>query len=199
MEWAVVSDREWRTQQETPEPEVEQPWIFDDGGRGMNRTTGDCTVRAAAIALELPYDEVREDLHRIQDYILVERARSRGLRTPSNRQTDPRFGGNWSAISQFLFNHGWTYEKAYPTGNRKTARSVARDMPKEDRLIIAQRNHVVAMLHGKIHDEHDSRRKQAYGYWRLTKDGEEPVMGPSQGYGPKNYRNGDALHWRWSG
>lgn len=36
-------------------------WVYDDGGRkaaGRTGTAGDCVVRAVAIALERPYQEV---------------------------------------------------------------------------------------------------------------------------------------------
>ena len=71
-------------------------WRYDDGGRsaaGFRGRTGDCVVRAIAIACHLSYKDVYRALQRNQKVLLAE---------DRSRNSSPRYGVSHKVYGPFL-------------------------------------------------------------------------------------------------
>ena len=122
----------------------------NDGGRSKyfkGKNAGDCVVRAIAIALNLDYKEVYDELAMMNKELY-------GIKTARN-------GNSKKAYEKFLKKRGWHWCKAPKLVGRK-ARYF--DLP-HGRYIARQANHLVAVIDGSIHDTWDSTHKMVYGYY----------------------------------
>lgn len=127
-------------------------YIHSDGGRSnyfKGEKAGDCVTRAIAIALELDYKEVYDELAK-------EMKERTGKKSARNGVYKPVY-------EKFLNDRGWYWHKAPKFDGRKAK---PHDMP-EGRVIGRQANHLVAIIDGVVHDTWDSRLKMVYGYWAL--------------------------------
>ena len=133
---------------------------LDDGGRaaaGYSGTAGDCVVRAIAIAAQLPYQKVYDDLF--------------ALNRATNKKKDrcsPRDGNtSMKTIKQYLEGMGWRWKPTMQIGSGCTVHLRADELPK-GRLIVRASRHLVAVVDGVIHDTYDSSRggtRCVYGYF----------------------------------
>lgn len=139
------------------------PWptfVHNDGGRaaaGYTGSTGDCVVRAIAIATELPYQTVYDA---INETAARERPR-RGKRSSS------RTGVRKPTYRRYLAALGWTWHPTMGIGTGCTVHLRAEELP-TGRLICAVSKHLCAVIHGVIHDTHDPSRngtRCVYGYF----------------------------------
>jgi len=87
-------------------------WEYDDGGRkraGFKGTTGDCVVRAIAIAAELPYQQVYDELFAASR----EFAETRNCRTArflrGKGRCSPRTGVPMKVIKLYLAKRGFKW------------------------------------------------------------------------------------------
>jgi hypothetical protein len=142
-------------------------WVFDDGGRaaaGYRGDTNDCVTRAIAIATGLPYQQV---------YDLVN-AHGQGERQRVRRRTG-RLRGKSSARTgvykpttrRILAALGWTWHPTMAIGQGCTVHLRADELP-AGRLVVKVSAHLVAVIDGIIHDNHDCSRdgtRCVYGYW----------------------------------
>ncbi len=133
-------------------------FCFNDGGRkeaGFKGTTGDCGVRAIAIALVLPYREVYDALAEIHAVC--------GKRTARE--------GLWrEEMSAFLAPRGWLWTPTMQVGSGCTVRMHSDSLPKPvgGRMILRLSKHYCAVVHGAIMDLSDCSRngtRCVYGYW----------------------------------
>ena len=134
-------------------------FVFDDGGRvaaGFKGKTGDCGVRAMAIALELPYADVYRELAQANK--------------DSGRKKSVRRGMMKEVYSKVLSKHGWEWCSAPKFDGRKARYS---DLP-NGRCIVSMAKHFAAVIDGELHDSWDSRSKMVYGYWIKTHEGIDP-------------------------
>ena len=130
-------------------------WTYDDGGSSLERK--DCAVRAIAIAREVPYGAVCDEL---APYIARERPRTR-------KRSHVHRGVRRVTIRRYLAAVGWQW---IPTMGIRTGCRVhlrGEELP-PGRLIVAVSKHMTAVIDGVIHDRHDPSRngtRCVYGYW----------------------------------
>jgi hypothetical protein len=137
-------------------------YIHDDGGRtdaGYEGITGDCVCRAISIAAEIPYQRVYDLLNAAACSEQITKRR----RTRSNART----GVHKGTIRRVLSSLGWEWHPTMFVGQGCKVHLRSAELPK-GRLIVAVSKHLVAVLDGVIHDNHDPSRngmRCVYGYW----------------------------------
>lgn len=137
-------------------------WVKDDGGRaaaGYRGTTGDCVVRAIAIACERGYQEVYDAIN-----VLAKRERPRGR----TRRSDARTGVHKQTSRRYLESLGWTWTPTMTIGSGCRVHLKADELP-SGRLVVVTSRHLVAVVDGVVRDIGDPTREGTrcvYGYWR---------------------------------
>ena len=131
-----------------------------DGGRaaaGYQGETGDCVVRAIAVALEKPYQEVYDALAALMSQERLKRKRG-----------SPRNGVPRSTYERYLKSNGWEFVPTMAIGSGCKVHLKAEELPK-GRIICRVSKHLVAVIDGVMHDSHDPSRggtRCVYGYYR---------------------------------
>jgi len=151
-------------------------WIFNDGGRwdaGFRpRKTGDCATRAIAIATELPYRQVWEELEaRQREYVMTSRARwARTAREIGGRKLEleisPDHGTHKVILNGFLRDQGWLWTPTMGIGTGARVHLRADELPLTGRLVVSLSRHWAAVVDGTVHDTYiDDRdgRRTVYG------------------------------------
>ncbi len=142
---------------------------INDGGRaaaGYTGKTGDCVVRAIAIAAQLPYQQVYDELEtRTRQF--AEGRRSKVARAIQKRGASPRNGGWDDVYKPYLVSLGfrWVATMGIGTGCRVHLRD--NELP-AGRIIASVSKHLVAVIDGVVHDTHDPTRagtRCVYGYF----------------------------------
>jgi hypothetical protein len=139
-------------------------FIFDDGGRaaaGYKGETGDCVVRAIAIATKTPYQEVYDALN-----TMARETKPRKRERPSSSRT----GVSKRIFEKYLSDLGWRWTATMNIGSGCKVHLRADELPTGP-LIARVSKHLVAVIDGVIHDTHDCSRsgtRCVYGYWRKT-------------------------------
>lgn len=126
--------------------------IIDDGGRaaaGYKGLTGDCAVRAIAIASGKPYQEVYDA---INEAAKMERNGKR-KRGKSNART----GVYRATVDRYLKTIGATWTPTMTIGSGCKVHLRKSELP-SGRLVACVSRHYVAVIHGVIHDTHDPQR-----------------------------------------
>jgi hypothetical protein len=138
-------------------------WEFDDGGRaaaGYRGDTGDCVVRAIAIATDTPYQSVYDDLNGL----VTKHERKRAGRSKSSSRTGIR-----RAISdRYLTACGWTWVPTMHIGSGCTVHLREGELPATGAIIVHVSRHMVAVVDGVLRDTSDTSRggnRCVYGYW----------------------------------
>jgi hypothetical protein len=114
----------------------------NDGGRlkagWKGKNAGDCVARAIAIALKIPYREVRAELDALNKEM------TGGFETTTNH-------GTTAAIyHRYLSDHGWV-----PI---LTKGAYLKDIPTRGIHIAVMTGHIAAVVDGTLHDAWDSRK-----------------------------------------
>jgi len=147
-------------------------WGADDGGReaaGFAAHTGDCVVRAIAIACGMPYAEVYRALHEatLVDRVVMAKLELRyGARARAH--ASPRFGVHRRVYDRYLAEHGWAWTPTMKIGQGCTVHLRSDELP-DGRLIVRVSRHICAVIDGVVHDTHDPSRggtRCVYGYWQ---------------------------------
>lgn len=140
------------------------PYVYDDGGRaeaGFRGVTGDCGVRAVAIACGLPYRQVYDDLDAFA------RATERRRRTPSRSRT-----GIWNATMRRYMARQYPEVVWVPTsfiGQGCRVHLAAAELP-SGRLVLSLAHHYAAVIDGVLRDAFDCSREGnrcVYGFWMV--------------------------------
>lgn len=135
---------------------------FNDGGRkaaGYKGTTGDCGIRALAICLQLPYEQVAQTC---KTFFQKEK------QTKRRRTKSSMTNGIHKATFQKIAKHyglKWTPTMSIGTGCQVHLKS--NELP-SGRIICSVSKHFTAVVDGVIHDTHDCSRdgtRCVYGYW----------------------------------
>ena len=127
-------------------------FAYSDGGRaasGRKGSTGDCAVRAMAIALGRDYDECYNELAQANKDAGKAKSMRRGIMK--------------SDFEKVLARYGWVWRAAPKFDGRKARCS---DLP-SGIVIARQSRHMVAVIDGLPHDTFDSSNKMVYGYWEF--------------------------------
>lgn len=146
-------------------------WVQDDGGRaaaGYKGYTGDCGVRAIAIATGMPYQEV-------YDLVLKYADRERGRkskRTGKIRKSHPRTGIFISTMKKIMADLGWEWVATMAIGTGCQVHLDANELP-PGRVVVRVSHHYTTMIDGVIHDTYNPNDRDfaetarcVYGYWR---------------------------------
>ena len=138
-------------------------WVKDDGGRaaaGFRGDTGDCVVRAIAIAARLDYRSVYDAFHdqmRANPHLVA-----RGKTSPRDGVPNP--------LIKWMLNHelGWAWTATMGIGTGCTVHLAQGEVPMTGRLIARVSKHLVAIIDGVQLDTFDQAREGTrcvYGYW----------------------------------
>ena len=142
-----------------PKPTV----VYTDGGRaaaGFKGETGDCGVRAIAIATEMDYRLAYEI---VNVHAKDERQTSRMRRGRSSART----GIHAKTMRVIMAALGWDWVATMGIGTGCRVHLRADELP-AGRIIARVSKHYVAVVDGVVHDNHDSTREGTrcvYGYW----------------------------------
>lgn len=140
-------------------------WIWDDGGRadaGYRGQAGDCVTRSIAIAAQLDYQAVYDDLNE----------RTKALRRKGKR-SGARTGVPRKIIRSYFAEIGWMWTPTMFIGSGCTVHLRADELP-GGRLVANCSGHLVAVVDGIIRDTHDPTRggtRCVYGYWQPGGEG----------------------------
>lgn len=137
--------------------DVTMRWVIDDGGRaaaGFSGSAGDCVVRAIAIAAEIPYRQVYDDLHELARSI---KGRSRAAMASRAKPT-PRTGVFRKVYHDYLLDLGFVWDARMEIGSGCTTHMRADELPEVGRIICRLSRHLVAVVDGVIHDTSDPSR-----------------------------------------
>lgn len=139
----------------------------DDGGRsaaGFRGETGDCVVRAIAIAGALDY---REAYRLVND--AAKRERPRKGRTRSSSRT----GVRTPTVRRILADLGWSWTPTMEIGSGCRVHLRADELP-TGRLVVNLSKHLAAVIDGTVHDiDPDVARggtRCVYGYWTAPEE-----------------------------
>ena len=149
------------------------PWVYHDGGRGTApghggaTDTGDCVVRAVAVALDAPYEAVYAALTALQkEWCHTSRSKHARAMRESGRW-HARHGVHREVIHRHLSSLGWVWTPTMGIGSGTTVHLAEGELP-GGRLVANLSKHVCAVVDGVVHDTHDPCRdgtRCVYGYW----------------------------------
>ena len=137
-------------------------FTYDDGGRaaaGYRGTTGDCVVRAIAIATGRPYQEVYDAVNVL--------AKGERITRRQRTRSSARNGVRKQTTRSYLASLGWVWHPTMGVGTGTTVHLRAEELP-AGRVIVKLSKHVTAVLDGVVHDTYDPSRggtRCVYGYW----------------------------------
>ena len=146
-------------------------FVYNDGGRtaaGFKGSTGDCVVRAIAIATERPYREIYNLINGVarespKQRITIVRGKPR-----IRLRSDARLGVFKNDIRKTLARLGWIWTPTMRIGSGCKVHLCAEELPM-GRLIVSVSKHLTAVIDGVIHDTHDPARdgtRCVYGYYQ---------------------------------
>lgn len=139
------------------------PYVYDDGGRaaaGFKGNTGDCGVRAIAIATGQPYLTV---------YNLVnELCKNEVLPKGAKRGSNARTGLHKGIMHQYMESLGWHWIPTMKFGQGCKVHVRSGELPTKGSLVLNLSRHFAAVVDGVLRDTYDSSRggtRCVYGYW----------------------------------
>lgn len=149
-------------------------FIENDGGRkaaGYTGSTGDCVVRAIAIASGEPYQDVYDAINELA------RAERKGKR--KRGKSSARNGVFTPTAKKLLETMGAVWVPTMQIGSGCKVHLREDELPK-GRLVVNVSRHFTAVIDGVIHDTHNPDRdgsRCVYGYWIFPnrKDGGDNV------------------------
>ena len=165
-------------------------FVFNDGGRkaaGFNGSSGDCAVRAIAIAEGRDYRQVYNELYELNKELthwLIARARRKMKRAPSKMSRKdlayfnlgkkytgalmPQSGIFKRVINNYLKEQGWQWTPTMFIGKGCQVHLLAAELPRGV-LLVSVSKHIVCVIDGVIHDTGDPSRggtRCVYGFWQ---------------------------------
>jgi len=142
---------------------------FNDGGRqaaGFKGGAGDCVVRAIAIAAQLPYLQVYEDLH-AANAAYADLRNDKLARRLNAKGASPRNGNHRNVFHDYIVGHGFDWVPTMQIGAGCQVHLLANELP-SGRLIVKVSKHLTAVIDGVICDTHNPSRggnRCVYGYY----------------------------------
>ena len=144
---------------------------LNDGGRelaGFKGGAGDCVVRAIAIAAQLPYLQVYEDL-RAANATYADQRNDKLARLLNAKGASPRNGNHRNVFHDYIVGHGFDWIPTMKLGAGCQVHLLASELP-SGRLIVKVSKHLTAVIDGVIQDTHNPSRggsRCVYGYYIL--------------------------------
>lgn len=148
------------------------PFQRNDGGRaaaGFKGGAGDCVVRSIAIATNLPYQQVYEDLRAANAHYAQVRD-NKLSRHLGQRGTSPRNGNHRDVFHDYILSHGFQWVPTMKVGAGCQVHLRPAELP-SGTLIVKVSKHLTAVIDGVIQDTHDPSRggrRCVYGYYLKT-------------------------------
>lgn len=142
---------------------------YNDGGRataGYKGDAGDCVVRAIAIATGMPYQEVYDDLKRMNAVHIIE-SNGRVAQAIEKRGTTPRNGNFREVYELYLGTKGFVWHPTMKVGSGCKVHLKADELPSGN-IIARVSKHVCAVIDGVIQDTSNPSRggtRCVYGYY----------------------------------
>lgn len=142
---------------------------LNDGGReaaGFKGGAGDCVVRAIAIAAQLPYLQVYEDL-RVANQSYADQRNDRLARRLSAKGASPRNGNHRNVFHGYILSHGFDWVPTMKIGGGCKVHLLANELP-TGRLIVKVSKHLTTVIDNVIEDTHNPSRggkRCVYGYY----------------------------------
>jgi hypothetical protein len=133
----------------------------NDGGRkaaGYIGYAGDCVCRSIAIALELPYQTVYDDLNKVI---------GSHRKTRIQRESSSRGGVHKKFYQKYLESKGWKWVATMGIGTGCKVHLKANELP-VGRIIARVSKHLCAVVDGVVQDTHNPSRngtRCVYGYF----------------------------------
>ena len=149
------------------------PLQVNDGGRaaaGFVGGAGDCVVRSIAIATQLPYIKVYEDLRDANARYAQERD-NKLSRMLKQRGSSPRNGNHRNVFHEYILQQGFNWVPTMKVGAGCQVHLRPDELPKGT-LIVKVSKHLTTVIDGVLHDTHDPSRNGSrcvYGYY-IKKD-----------------------------
>ena len=155
------------------------PFVRTDGGRaaaGFKGSTGDCVVRAIAIAAQRPYQEVYDALsHGMRTQRLT-----KGRKRKTSAANGVTVRRKW--FKDYMAQLGFVWVPTMRIGSGCRVHLVAGELPM-GRLIVSVSRHYTAVIDGVVYDNHNPQRRTrwidrttgrvlsesercVYGYWK---------------------------------
>lgn len=137
-------------------------FLYDDGGRsesGFKGKTGDCFVRALAIAAKISYRTAYD----LTNQFCKEEKPSKARRGISAART----GVHAVTAREILESIGWAWKPTMKIGSGCRVHLREDELP-SGRLICRLSKHYVAVIDGVVHDTYQDARdgtRCVYGYW----------------------------------
>jgi hypothetical protein len=145
------------------------PFQLNDGGRekaGFKGGAGDCVVRSIAIAANLPYLQVYEDL-RLANESYAQSRNDRLAKRLSEKGSSPRNGNHRNVFHDYILAQGFSWVPTMKVGAGCQVHLRANELP-TGVLIVKVSKHLTAIIDGVIQDTHDPSRggkRCVYGYY----------------------------------
>jgi len=142
---------------------------YDDGGRshaGYKGAAGDCVVRSIAIATNLSYKKVYEDLYQANE-IFRTTSKTKLARSLKQKNDSPRMGTHRVVLKKYLLQLGWKWTPTMFIGQGCKIHLKKNELP-NGTLIISCSKHITVVKEGILHDTYDCSRngtRCVYGYW----------------------------------
>lgn len=144
---------------------------FFEGSTKVRSENNDCTVRALAIAAEMPYDEAhqllavqcgRKDKHGASFINLIGS-------NPSEGRVIGDYFVKWHNVkTQYTYNHSDPYARSRVSGTTVRQFVTGPDVPK--RCVLSIQGHVMACINGVVHDTFNAgARSILQGYYSFEK------------------------------
>jgi hypothetical protein len=150
-------------------PQSRFPFEFDDGGReaaGFKGGAGDCVVRSIAIAANLPYLRVYEDL-RLANENYAQIRNDRLAKRLNAKGASPRNGNHRNVFHDYILDLGFEWVPTMKVGAGCQVHLRPDELP--NAILIAKvSKHLTAIIDGVIRDTHDPSRgggRCVYGYY----------------------------------
>jgi len=132
---------------------------FNDGGRSHSKftgSTGDCVVRAIAIATNQDYESVYQRCAEINKKCGLPKSCRNGVNTKSKH------------FKEYMQELGFTWVVTNQIGSSEKVHLRADELP-NGKIICKLSKHVVAVINHKLLDTYDCSRdgtRMVYGYWQ---------------------------------
>jgi hypothetical protein len=142
---------------------------FNDGGRaaaGFSGSAGDCVVRAIAIATQLPYIQVYEELNQA-NAIYADHKNDKLARHLNKRGSSPRNGNHRKVFHDYILDHGFIWVATMKVGGGCQVHLRANELP-QGTLIVKVSKHLTTVIDGVIQYTHNPARdgqRCVYGYY----------------------------------
>jgi hypothetical protein len=142
---------------------------IDDGGRanaGYKGMAGDCVVRSIAIAANLSYKKVYEDLYQANE-IFRTTSKTKLARSLKQKNDSPRTGTHRVVLKKYLLQLGWKWTPTMFVGQGCKVHLKKDELP-NGTLIVSCSKHITVVKDGVLHDTYDCSRngtRCVYGYW----------------------------------